>query len=251
MGKMQNRCKNDRRGYMPDLVCADELPPIDRRSSSLLDLMHVTANQWHGTETINSHCNDLLQSLKLEETTSHFDQVQEACSQTFEWVFEEPELGFISWLESGKALYWCRGHPASGKSTLMKWVFSDPRTAAALTKREGRQARVKFFFHDRGSEIQKSFKGLLQAVMYQILLESRELLQSILPIRQEILQRRLPSWTEEDIRMAFQSILAQQVLQLDVTLFLDALDEYSGNYESIASFLHDIATAGDTSLTRF
>jgi len=87
--------------------------------------------------------------------------------------------------------------------------------------------------------------------LYQILEESRELLQPILPIRQEILRRLQPSWTEEDVQKAFQCILGQQVLRLDITLFLDALDEYNGNHEIIASFLHSIASAVDTSLTRF
>ena len=217
----------------------------------MLNLIYATASQWHETETITLNCNELLQSLELGETTSRFDQVEKACDQTFEWLFAKPDLGFRSWLESGIGLYWCRGHPASGKSTLIKWVFNDPRTAAALTARDGRQARVNFFFHDRGSEIQKSFKGLLQGIMYQILQESRGLLKSLLPIRQEILRRHQPFWTEEDMKKAFQCILKQQVLRLDITLFLDALDEYDGNKESIASFLHSIAAAVDTSLTRF
>ncbi len=216
----------------------------------MLDLIHAIANQWYNNDTTKLDCEELLQSLKLREATSRFDQVEQACSQTFEWLFEEPEVGFRSWLESGKGLYWCRGYPASGKSTLMKWVFNDTRTAAALSSQDVRKARVNFFFHERGSEMQKSFKGLLQGIMYQILQESRELLQSILPIRQEILRRLRPSWTEEDIKRAFQCILGQQVLRLDIMLFLDALDEYNGNYEKFASFLHSIVAADDTSLTR-
>ena len=182
---------------------------------------------------------------------SRFDQVEEACSQTFEWLFAKPELGFRSWLESGKGLYWCRGHPASGKSTLMKWVFKDSRTAAALTTQDGKQAKVNFFFHDRGSEIQKSFKGLLQGIVYQILHTSRELVPSVLPVYRVILRRLQPSWTEEDLKKAFQCILEQEVLQLDITLFLDALDEYNGSYESIASFLQSISAPLVTYMTRF
>ena len=132
----------------------------------------------------------------------------------------------------------------------MKWAFNDPRTAAALASRNVRKARANYFFHERGSEIQKSFKGLLQSIMYQILEESRELLLSILPIRQEILRRPQPFWTEEDIKRGFQCILEQRVLRLDIVLFLDALDEYNGNCETIANFLHSIAAAVDTSLTR-
>ena len=194
---------------------------------------------------------ELLESLKLREATSRFAQVQEPCSRTFEWIFEETKLGFISWLESGNGLYWCRGHPASGKSTFMKWVFNDSRTIEALTKRDGRQVPANFFFHARGSEIQKSFKGLLQTIIYQILQNSRELLPLILPTRRNIIKRSETSWREEDLKIIFGIISKQNVLQLDVTLFLDALDEYDGDYETIATFLHSIITAENASFTRF
>ncbi|KAK7455658.1 hypothetical protein Landi51_02861 [Colletotrichum acutatum] len=39
---------------------------------------------------------------------------------------------FIDWLRSGSKLFWCSGKPGSGKSTLMRYIISDPRTRSAL-----------------------------------------------------------------------------------------------------------------------
>ena len=216
----------------------------------VLILTFVTAKLGRDTNDVDFLCKELLQSMEFSEARNRYDQVEEACSQTFDWLFMKPELGFRAWLETGKGLYFIRGQPASGKSTLMKWAFNDFRTTAALGVRSGRQAQVNFFFHDRGSEIQSSFKGLLQSIIHQILNESRELLQSILPIHQEMVRRSLPFWTEQYLTKALQSILRQRIVSLDITLFLDALDEYDGNFESIANFLSSIATTEDTSLTR-
>ena len=211
----------------------------------LPDLILIKVIVW------NDDCHELLKSLESADTGRRFDQVEKAYRQTFDWLFAKPELGFESWLESGKGLYWCRGYPASGKSTLMKWLYNDPRTTEALAIEEGRKAKVNFFFHDRGSEIQKSFKGLLQGIVYQILQESPELLPLIVPIRQKILRRLTGHayWTEEDIYSAFQELLRQQKYSLDITLFLDALDEYHGAHESIADFLYSITSVKDTALT--
>ncbi|KAL0764930.1 hypothetical protein CaCOL14_012736 [Colletotrichum acutatum] len=41
---------------------------------------------------------------------------------------------FIDWLRSGSKLFWCSGKPGSGKSTLMRYIISDPRTRSALEK---------------------------------------------------------------------------------------------------------------------
>ena len=129
-----------------------------------------------------TRCQALLGNLKPENLTSRFDQVEEACSQTFEWLFEKPELGFQTWLESSTGLYWCRGYPASGKSTLMKWALQDSRTHLASTQDTVKQAHVKFFFRNRGIESQKSFIGLLHSIIYQILQELQELIPLILPL---------------------------------------------------------------------
>ena len=217
--------------------------------SLLLDLIRILAVELNAIQEINDDCKELLESLEPAHTSRRFDQVEQAHRQTFEWLFAKPGLGFESWLRSGQGLYWCRGYPGSGKSTLMKWVYNDPRTIRALTVGEVRKIKASFFFHDRGSEIQKSFKGLLQGIVHQILKGIPELLALIVPTRLQLLKRLDAQWTEEDIQKAFNVLLRQQNMRLDITLFLDALDEYNGNHESITSFLYSITDISDTAMT--
>lgn len=91
---------------------------------------------------------------------------------------------------------------------------------------------------------------MLQSTLYQILEQSPKVVRTVLPLHQEILTRTDSSWTEADVKKAFHCILEQRILPLNITLFLDALDEYSRNHENLANFLRTIAVAQHASLTR-
>ena len=181
---------------------------------------------------------EMLNSLQPRVTSFRFRDVKAAYERTFEWLFENTELNFLLWLESSQGLYWCRGRPGSGKSTLMKWLFNDSRTITACSKGRGRQIRASFFFYDRGSNIiQKSFQGLLQGIVHQVLNQVPELLHLVVPIYYQNRDSLDTVWTAEDIEEAFNALRTQQILKLDVILFLDALDEYNGRHETFADFL--------------
>ena len=192
---------------------------------------------------------NLLESLEPADTSRRFEEVDPAQSLTFEWLFTKFELGFESWLRSGRGLYWVRGHPGSGKSTLMKWALNDSRTTWRLQD-SNVHAKAKFFFHNRGSEIQKSFKGLLQSLVHQILKNTPELVPKIIPIYQDIKQRRLKDWTQGDVEQAFNILLEQKSVRLDLAVFLDALDEYDGDSGDIVRFLKTIMNLADDALTK-
>ena len=192
----------------------------------------------------------VLKSLRQLEASSRFEQVESAEKHTFEWLFEDSKLGFLEWLKTGHGLYWMRGKPASGKSTLMKMAYNDLRTKECLDVGDGKKTRAAFFFHDRGSEVQKSFQGLLQSIVYQVLYEVPELLPRILPIYQERLNGKQVHWDESGLQQALDQVLDQNDLQVDVCLFIDALDEYSGKHENIAKFLHRIVNMKQETLTK-
>ena len=113
-----------------------------------------------------------------------YDSITEAHEKTFAWIFEDPGPGFITWLREGRQVYWIRGKPGSGKSTLMKFLFEDQRTRdcirSASTCRD--HMMVDFYFHDRGSALQESFSGLLRGILFQLLSHFQELIPSILPM---------------------------------------------------------------------
>jgi hypothetical protein len=131
----------------------------------------------------------------------------------------------------------------------MKMAYNHARTKVLLDSREGQKARAAFFFHDRGSEIQKSFDGLLHSILYQLLSDLPVLLPIIVPIYQQIAEdeRR---WSINELERAFTEVLSQTIIEADICLFLDALDEYSGSHENVANFLNHVVNAGNEAHTR-
>lgn len=195
---------------------------------------------------------DMLESLCIEETTSRRDQIEPTYSQTFAWIFEESELQFTKWLRKGKGIYWIRGKPGSGKSTLMKFLYLDPRTWECLDD-QGEGALVStgwFFFYGRGSRIQKSFEGLLYSILHQILSAQVLLAKAVLPLfmeHQKILQQH---WPLSYLKRAFNLILQQNDAPLRLYLFLDALDEYEGQPEMVVNFLNSLVSAPSQTMTQ-
>ena len=170
------------------------------------------------------------------ETRIRFDTVEEAYEDTFNWVFEKPELQLENWLREGTGLYWIQGKPASGKSTLMKKIYKDPRTARCLSYGEGEKARAAFFFHDRGSEKQRSLEGLLQAIIFQII----KAIPSLFPYWLSCYTKWKTSPNIVALNEAFSAILKQKEAKVNLCLFLDALDEYSGKNKDLSIFLKNI-----------
>jgi hypothetical protein len=97
------------------------------------------------------------------------DQIDDPFQDTFRWIFDLPL--FSEWLQHGSGLFWIHGKPGSGKSTLMKYIFKSERTWELLHDwtRVSHEIRAGFFFHYRGSAIQKSFEGVLRSLIVQIL----------------------------------------------------------------------------------
>ena len=99
---------------------------------------------------------------------------------------------------------------------------------------------VWFFFDDRGSSIQKSLEGLLHAILHRITSSDKRLADIILPMYADKHTGRRDTWPIGDLRNALMLLLKQEELDLDLHLFLDALDEYGDPPEVIADFVADM-----------
>lgn len=86
---------------------------------------------------------------------------------------EQPEMvwsSFTDWLQSDLSIYWIMGKPGSGKSTLAKFILSEPRMIAALEKWRPGAILVSHFFWRPGALLQRSIKGMLCSIIYQLML---------------------------------------------------------------------------------
>lgn len=177
-------------------------------------------------------CDHLLNSFRYSEIHNRMNEVVESHADTFEWIFEQDTIrpwdSFSNWLKEGNTIYWINGKPGSGKSTLMKFLVSHLRTSELLAQWYSSRPFliIQFYFWLSGSEMQRSFKGFLCSIIYQVIqydnLSSEKLLQG----DPKLLAKRTPGdWSQKELRDLLIRIVGS--LEYSLCIFIDGLDEFS------------------------
>ncbi|KAI9667843.1 MAG: hypothetical protein M1821_000662 [Bathelium mastoideum] len=186
-----------------------------------------------------------LKDLNVVEARSRAENVDPPFGNTYSWLFQST-VGFEDWL-SGKIdnqVYWIRGKAGSGKSTLMKFVMQNHETRYFLSRYHRSNWTIAgFFFHDRGSLAQKSLSSMLREILFQVLRERCHLVRPLLKIHPSVLETLHSGqnasitirWKQEDIEKALFSITSLE--QLNLCLFIDALDEHEGNHRTLLAVI--------------
>ena len=192
-------------------------------------------------------------SLNDPTTRARTSQIQAAHAETFRWLFDSTAANFHDWLcdkaPNDGPIFWIQGKPGSGKSTLMKFAMQDNALLEILNTCTTRTwIFAGFFFHDRGSELQKSLTGMLQEIIGSLLQQHPALVQVVIHTYNELVKTqkvRRPAWNFEALKRAMLSIVEQRHIHIQVFLFLDALDEHHGENELLALLLKDIVKSID------
>lgn len=145
------------------LCCHRQLQKIPRKEANMLielneEQSYMLQREFHVTPTCFRMITQLintaecLPSLQAAGMNERQKQIGEPHQHTFEWIFSDAKAGFHQWLQSDSGLFWVKGKPGSGKSTLMKYILKDSRTRKALEMKYGSQSLTMpgFFFHSRG-----------------------------------------------------------------------------------------------------
>jgi hypothetical protein len=177
----------------------------------------------------------VLTSLDFAERLAREQQLTDGDSKSFEWIWSS-DTGLKNWLSAGDGIFWICGKPASGKSTLMKYLTSHDSVEMYLQRNDPRPwSVVRFFFDFRaGREISNSFEGFMRSLLLQLTTK--------LPELQANLQEYCPlsgadglHWTENSLRVALRKALCLR--QKNICIFVDGLDEYEGNILELTRFL--------------
>jgi hypothetical protein len=194
----------------------------------------------------------LLESLRFPMMNHRYEKIAQAHKRTFLWIFKDPQRqqkpwdNFKEWLSTGDGTYWVQGKAASGKSTLMRFIWNNPQTLKYLQHwTQGQHLVVgAFFFWNSGIPDQRSQSGLLRSLLYEALKKQTELLPDILSEQwekaSELVAHDLPvaleEWTLSQLKRAFKRLILHASQNLKFCFFIDGLDEYDGDPNEISQF---------------
>ncbi|KAK4223912.1 hypothetical protein QBC38DRAFT_502736 [Podospora fimiseda] len=203
------------------------------------DLERMMANVKLSEEMIVKEF-DILRSLGFQSRTVRHEAIPDAHRKTFEWVFkndnspnspdqESDQPRLLDWLEHGTGIFWLSGKPGSGKSTFMRFLSGHKATKRALSRWASPLPVVvgSYYFWISGTQMQKSQKGLLQTLIYDIFRNCPDLIKVSCQSRWN--EREQPNWTLSELLSTFKTLYKQSHVQCNFCLFIDGLDEFDGD----------------------
>ena len=178
-------------------------------------------------------------------------------ARTFDWIFKEPRKynngrsmwsSFPEWLTGpGRDMYWITGKPGAGKSTLMKFIFQDPRFEELLQKWTNGDELIiaRYFAWTAGADhLQKSQAGLFRALLFDILSRREDLIQRVFSARWCLNLlfpgTPLPTFSLTELKAAFTSLLSEIGDSAKIVLIIDGLDEFEEGHKELLSLLFDL-----------
>lgn len=192
--------------------------------------------------------NRIVSSLNYNSRPVRFDSIPQAHKDTFQWAFKSR---LSDWLLSGSGTFWVSGKPGSGKSTFMKFISKHPQTTQLLAGWAGSPDTVAVaahFFWIAGTPIQKSWQGLLQSLLFDLLRGHPHVVSLAAPNRWTAAKARqwqtaAEPWSVPELAAALRALATADDLPLRMCFFIDGLDEYDSNHVELCEVLRELASS--------
>lgn len=205
-----------------------------------------------------------LSSLNSRIARDRITQVSMRHKDSFEWLYDSKAVPFRTWLTNSaynQPIFWVTGKPGSGKSTLMRFAMQDPRTQAYLKENQNDNNSwhfIGFFFHERGSAIQKTIEGLLKELLFQVLNQFPHLFGIMKSHYARLIteqRKHLPDWDERTLKICLYDVLdcdkhTSDSLSMKICFFIDALDEHIGDNNQLLSIIELLARLSQQNSSR-
>jgi energy-coupling factor transporter ATP-binding protein EcfA2 len=208
-----------------------------------------------------------LAKLRYSHMEDREDRITEAHAATFKWIFADKVnfsanwCNFKAWLTSEKQLYWITGKAGSGKSTLMKYICKPDQTSESGLQIPNSHSRCEeylkawagdcllvtatFYFWNSGVQLQMTQAGLFRSLLAQILGQIPHLVPLVAPKRWEALclfEDDSVDFTEPELQTMLRSVVHHFPEDTKLCLFIDGLDEFSGDPTTLLGILKEILT---------
>ena len=238
-------------------VSQDDISLLSQRTSDLAFSLTRLSLQCKQV----SYDQSVLQRLHFERMGLRYHDVPEAHAQTFRWIFEDKlpssdkPLEFTEWMRTESGIYWVMGKAGCGKSTLIKFIYRHKRTMRELGIWAGSKRLVcaEFFFWNAGSELEKSFKGLLRGLLFEVLRQCPSFIQQLWPhLGWDVPYDRIAfHWTTATLLDSLKKLVQFKVMPVRFCFFIDGLDEYEsteGDHSGLVKMLEKLTISADIKL---
>ncbi|KAF5968444.1 hypothetical protein FBULB1_10723, partial [Fusarium bulbicola] len=149
MNSRRNHISNNYPGTFNWISCHHASVLSNRDSSSESDLSEINSQTSEDTQTGDQNVYRCLEDVKI------INEIVSDC--------------LPCWLESDSNIFWVSGKPASGKSSLMKFLALDFSTATHLKFWRSNVRILTHFFWKPGKLLQRNVEGMLLSLLYQVL----------------------------------------------------------------------------------
>ncbi|RCI15173.1 hypothetical protein L249_6880 [Ophiocordyceps polyrhachis-furcata BCC 54312] len=205
--------------------------------ASEYDSLHICPIHSSHVELVKfgRHDNEYSKSLAFPQMIERYNDIDDASSGTCKWLLEHDH--YRNWKHTDRQLLWIKGKPGSGKSTLVRYVLdhiqSDPIA-------RNRSLFISFFFHGRGTALQKTPLGFYRSIVHQLLCQMPTALPDLIASFQQR-QKTVGEpgseweWPAKELQEFFRKNLSAVLKHRAIWLFVDALDE-SGKENAVNLF---------------
>ncbi|KAI7215798.1 hypothetical protein KC333_g5225 [Hortaea werneckii] len=208
-----------------------DLNSFDRKNWRFDDVLVLLDRQAEigRSEADERRARAIVDTLAHPHLRRRWEDVPNAPQSTFAWLLD-PEIpkskqtNLISFLNTEHGLFWIRGRPASGKSTLMKFLTDARRTDDVMKEwaTDHDITIASHYFWAPGSTVQKSQQGMLQSFVHQVLLADLTLVPAVCRKRWEA-RVSSTSWSTHELWACLETIVL--VTSRHICFLVDGLDE--------------------------
>jgi hypothetical protein len=236
-------------GLWVSIATSDKVAPYASLETCIEDVSYSP----HGNDDI---CDRILEGLKFKDMMAREGLIEDPFPETFQWLLQDKHPDdiqpprFKQWLEPAinETPFWITGNLASDKSTLMKYICTNPAIQEHLRRWSGDLGLLtcKVYLWNPGSTGQKSQDGFLGIMLYQILLQKPDLCPLVASKHYKYFQLTgtdapsPPEWAIEDLRDSISQLVFETKQTPRLAVFIDGLDEYEGDLESLTSFVKQL-----------